>query len=511
MSNITTHCRRLGVSLAIATALAANARAVEQTSQAATPPVPVANLFIASPTVQSLVPDTRETLRRRAVNVDFSLLQSLALRQEKTVRLNLFDDTSFTAIVDQVDLTRPDSISFRGRIAEDDLGEFSLVQSKGVVVGIVRSPRRGALYSIAFSPEQVHFVRQLSEAKFGVCGNKRDAGVPTLASARRGEPRDGPAPPSGDATCGDDGALAVLVLYTNVAREAAGSVAAMEAEVQLAVDTSNTAYANSAIGMRMRLVRTQEISYDEAGTFTNHLDRLVSTSDGIIDTVHGLRDQYGADTVVLMVQDDDNEQTQALCGLAWQMETLGDSFKAQSFAIVNRGCASGNFSFPHEVGHNLGCDHDRANAGATQIYPYAFGWQFNGNPSGSRWRTLMAYNGSPSSSRVGYFSNPNVSFDGTPTGIQPGQTNESDNARVINNTALTATNWRRNQMWVQFGYGGTQNGCPGTPFNTFGGGVNAVPWTGTVIVRAGTTNERFSITKPMTLTSSGGIAIIGKL
>jgi hypothetical protein len=312
-----------------------------------------------------------------------------------------------------------------------------------------------------------------------------------------------------DASCGDDGPLAVLVLYTNVARQAAGGTAAMEAEVQLAVDTSNQVYANSGIGMRMRLVHTEEIAYNENGTFQNHLDRLESTTDGIMDSVHALRNRYGADTVVLMVQDSDADQKQPLCGLASQMTTLSDGFKTNAFAVVNRGCASGNFSFPHEVGHNLGADHDRANKGPAQLYAYAFGWQFNGNPSGIRYRTVMAYNGTPSSTRVGYFSNPNVMFDGTPTGVAPGQPNEADNALVLNNSALTAANWRRDTMWVQFGYGGPQTGCPAQPFGTLGGATAAVPWTGTVIIRPGASGERVTISKPMTLTTSGGLATIG--
>jgi hypothetical protein len=398
-------------------------------------------------------------------------------------------------------------VSTSGRLADDPLGDFSLVRNGSAVVGVVRSPGTGALYEISGSPGGGTVVRQVVASAFGVCGNGPEQAVTAPASA----PPPGPEGAGQDAACGPDGPLAVLVLYTNVARQAAGGTAAMQAEVQLAVNTSNQVYANSGIGMRMRLAHMEEIAYDENGTFQNHLDRLTNTSDGIMDSVHALRTQYGADDVVLMVQDDDPVKGKpTICGLGWQMTDPSEAFDTKAFAVVNRGCASGNFSFAHEVAHNLGCDHDRANKGPEQLYPYAFGHQFNGNPSGIRYRTVMAYDGTPSSTRVGYFSNPAVSYAGTPTGITPGQPNEADNALVINNTTLTGTNWRRDTMWVQFsGYTGLETGCPSQPFDTLGLATLAVPWTGTVIVRPGASGEVITISKPMTITTSGGVATIG--
>jgi hypothetical protein len=44
--------------------------------------------------------------------------------------------------------------------------------------------------------------------------------------------------------------------------------------------------------------------------------------------------------------------------------------------------------------------------------------------------------------RIQRFSNPNVSFDGMPTGVEVGQPDQAYNALVINNTGPTAANWR---------------------------------------------------------------------
>jgi hypothetical protein len=51
---------------------------------------------------------------------------------------------------------------------------------------------------------------------------------------------------------------------------------------------------------------------------------------------------------------------------------------------------------------------------------------------------IMAYNCSPSCIRVNYWSNPNVNYSGLPTGV----TGMADNRAVLNNTRVTAANWR---------------------------------------------------------------------
>lgn len=465
--------------------------------------VPPAGVPAAAP-----APAGATVARQRAVAVNFTALESAA--PGAALRLNLFDNTAFTGRVERARLDQTGMTSLSGRLADDPLGEFALVRNGDALVGVVRSPTNAALYQISGSPGGGTVVRQVVESAFGACGNGPGPGPAAPAPVSPGPPP-GPGGSGQDASCGDDGPLAVVVFYTDVARQAAGGVAAMEAEVQLAVDTTNQVYINSAIGLGMRLAHMEEIAYNENGTFDDHLTRLTSTTDGIMDGVHAIRNRYGADDVVLIVQDDDAGAT---CGKAWQMTTLSDAFNEQAFAVVNRGCATTNFSFAHEVGHNLGCDHDRANKASSQIATYAFGWQFEGNtrgkPNGKQWRTVMAYNGSPSSNRTGRFSNPNVSFDGTPTGVAPGQTNEADNALVISNSILTATNWRRDTMWVDFGYTGQQMGCANLPFSTLGLATLAVPWTGTVILRPGSSPaEHFTVSKPMTITTSGGVAIIG--
>jgi len=81
----------------------------------------------------------------------------------------------------------------------------------------------------------------------------------------------------------------------------------------------------------------------------------------------------------------------------------------------------------HEIGHTLGCDHNLA-ASQCGIVSYAYGQWFYGD-SGTLWGTMMSYTGS----RVLFFSNPNVLWDGQPTGLA----GTRDNARRIRETKAT--------------------------------------------------------------------------
>ena len=97
---------------------------------------------------------------------------------------------------------------------------------------------------------------------------------------------------------------------------------------------------------------------------------------------------------------------------------------------------------PHELGHNMAAHHDRANAGSTPAYPYAYGWV---STSGD-FRTVMAYDNAAcpggSCSPVPYFSNPDVSYLGYPTGRPEGAADAADNRKTLNNTGPTVAGFR---------------------------------------------------------------------
>jgi hypothetical protein len=61
----------------------------------------------------------------------------------------------------------------------------------------------------------------------------------------------------------DDGSIIdVMVVYTDDVADASANISA---EIQLAIDETNTSYSNSGINQRLRLVHTTEMNYTETG------------------------------------------------------------------------------------------------------------------------------------------------------------------------------------------------------------------------------------------------------
>lgn len=214
--------------------------------------------------------------------------------------------------------------------------------------------------------------------------------------------------------------IKVLVAYTAAANSA---VSDMQGLIELAVAETNTGYSNSAIDATMTLVHTYQVSYTESN-FSTDLAYFRNNNDGVMDEVHGKRDQYGADIAIIITNVSD------YCGLA---SAIGAT-SATAFGAVYHGCATGYYSFGHEVGHLQSARHN-PEADPTNT-PYSFGHGYRYGAGG--WRTVMAYNCSPSCTRINWWSNP----DKTRNGVAMGTNSTHDNARVLNLTAATMAGFK---------------------------------------------------------------------
>ncbi|HYR09866.1 MAG TPA: M12 family metallo-peptidase [Longimicrobium sp.] len=217
----------------------------------------------------------------------------------------------------------------------------------------------------------------------------------------------------------------VLVVYTAKAAQATANIGSL---VQLAVDETNVSYVNSGININMVRVHTAQVTYNEAGrSFSQHVASLRGTTDGLMDNVHTLRNTYGADVVVLVVNDSE------ACGIA---SSIG-STATTAFAVAHYSCITGYYSFGHEVGHLQGARHDRYVDASTSPYSYGHGFI----PSTKTWRTVMAYgNNCSNCTRIQWWSNPLVTYPAT--GQVMGTAQYEDNARVLNSTAASIAAYR---------------------------------------------------------------------
>ena len=227
----------------------------------------------------------------------------------------------------------------------------------------------------------------------------------------------------------------VLVVYTAATAGASGNITS---EIQLAIDETNQAYANSGIVQRIRLVHSEQVAYVETGSSSEDLGRLKDPSDGYLDDVHSLRDMYGADVVSLWVENLGDDT----CGIGYLMTGVSTSFAPHAFFVVARSCATGYYSFGHELGHVMGAHHDRYVATDPGAYTYSHGYVYTPD----KWRTIMAYNNKCNDqgdycTRIPYFSNPQVTYGGVPTGIPNSSSDSANNSLTLNNTAYTVANF----------------------------------------------------------------------
>ena len=364
--------------------------------------------------------------RARSVTVNWSAVNDTDATSQKQsageigLTLNLFDDAIFRAVLDRREV-RSKSVIWLGHIEGIDKSQVTLVIEDTVMAANIRLP--GSYFQVRYVGSGLHSVRQIDESQFPPEGQP----IP------RDTTRSQTAQDSGTTATDDGSRFDVMVVYTPAARAAAGGTTAMQALINLAVAETNTAYSRSGIISRVRLVHQEEVSYTESGDFSTDLNRLTNPSDGFMDNVHALRNTYGADLVSLIIEGT------SLCGLGWLMTTESNSFQSLAFSVVARICATGNFSLGHEMGHNMGLQHDRADTAANGVFPFSHGYV--DTPHG--FRDIMGVGASCGGCmRIQNFSNPNVLFNGFPTGVAQPSPQSADAASSLNATAFTVANWR---------------------------------------------------------------------
>jgi len=355
-------------------------------------------------------------MRGRRVRIDGGAVASVSGVASR-LRVPLPDGRILTAVRRHVEALADGGTYWSGAWEGNHAGQLRLVRRRDVVVGHVEVD--GTTYALNPSADGDHL---LDEGDSGVirCGGARAPAIgftpepAPMAPARRVQAADTTAP-----------VVDLLLVFTPDARAASGGDDGMRATAELAVAATNEALENSLVDARVRLVDVRAVAYVESRSMTVDLDRLTTTSDGYLDDVHGLRQASGADLVSLVVE----QNSEGFEGLAWLMQQPSVSFASLAFSVVMRRSAA-NLTLAHEIGHNLGLNHDRANASSPGAYPFAYGYR---DPP--YFRDLMSYAclGTPCP-RVPHFSNPDVSYGGRPTG----RADLEDAARALRLTAPVA-------------------------------------------------------------------------
>ncbi|HAE10245.1 MAG TPA: hypothetical protein DCG39_01240, partial [Opitutae bacterium] len=236
---------------------------------------------------------------------------------------------------------------------------------------------------------------------------------------------------------GDANLVDLLVVYPAAVRSEAGDANAVAAIIASAVEDANLCYRNSLVPMQLRVVHVAEVVYTPTGQMSIDLSRLRTKGDGFMDDVHTLRDQYGADLVTLLTPDSDSG------GLASTMTHPSLGFESSGFSVnIWDQIGSPSYTLAHEIGHNMGCLHNREDATWDSDFEFsAFSFGKRWQQGGQGYRSIMSYDSNPSvfSNRIPYFSSPDVTYLGTSVG----NAGTEDNAQVLSLSAPYVSNFRK--------------------------------------------------------------------
>ena len=409
-------------------------------------------------------------MRARYTAINFEVLpgpNDRRMLREPPVILELFEGVTIIAVFDRYD-SNSTGVTWVGHVEDVPMSTVTLVYSQGLMTGSVVMPQ--AIYQIRPAPDQpergstnsaLHVVSQIDQSAFLPEAPPIEV---SPSDAERVAADTAPMKDSADT-------ISLMVLYTPRAAAAAGGQTGITNLINLGISETNTSYANSGVAPRIRLVHAAQVDYVESNDFSTNLNNLRS-GVGTLGGVAALRDATRADLVTMLVR----PASPNACGIAFLMAAVTPAFASSAYSVTDTTCVSPNYSFAHELGHNMGARHDWYVDGSVTPYSYAHGYV---NPeAGHRWRTIMAYPDMCqamgfSCTRILFWANPDKQYipycergancsglqswfyrggamgiaGGTRSGCRPGITTnancDADDSRALNNTALTVANFRQ--------------------------------------------------------------------
>ena len=229
--------------------------------------------------------------------------------------------------------------------------------------------------------------------------------------------------------CVDADTVDILVVYKPCALALVGGLGPFYSRVTLAEELVNLAFANSGIDEAVRVVAVQPTIDWPCDLLPFDVD-LTSVTDPNTDLggpVSQMREYFKADVVVFAREPGASDQG----GLSVRRTELNGCDGALGYCVVNIGTLGTSFALTHQLGHLFGCCHAPGDGGAycpIQPWFYSNGHRFLGLDF-VLYGTIMT--ASPATV-INHFSNPDVSYEGEPTGTSTAiGGRSSDNARVI--------------------------------------------------------------------------------
>jgi hypothetical protein len=365
------------------------------------------------------------------------------LQTAETLSVQLFEDSYVEAWKKELRITESGAIYWLGNLTGDREGVFELLWSGGYPAGSINDYSSGKVYDITAESTGAIRVTELDASRNlqlnEDCFDHHDEESEEVEhSAQDAALR------ASVVTETDSAIIDVLVVYpTYIALQMGNSEPERRAKIEAVIEQTNQIFKNSEVYVRFRLAGHE---------INNNIPSNATSQSDVFGGIGGMRAKYGAD----IVSHWNHNGTSGSGAIGAPGASSASGFNTANYAYV-----LSQYTFAHECGHNLGLRHDRhdyyreaVGSDSRAILMREPGYQFG--KCFLEYRTIMAYANSnqlpgyissKDKGRILHYANPDVSYNGVPTGV-PGETpvdmgdgGPANATRRINETAKTAENW----------------------------------------------------------------------
>ena len=340
-----------------------------------------------------------------------------------TLFLDFFENKQFKAVIKHVSEREDGTILVRATILHEDFATCIMVISEEGFSISVQLPLSNEAFFVTKKNERQY----LSHCNLSQLRSREIEGSTPIPAPKSHRTNSN----NGNIITRDlDTALTIdlLIVYTKAAAQWAtgnSSVTDMNHVIDLAVELANEIMENSQTNITFHVVHKYQTDYEEVNS-EDDLSRLQNPNDGYLDEVHEYRRKYKADIVILIADIDFTG------GLAFLLNDLNGLPNA-AFALVRVQQTANSYTFVHEIGHNMGCQHHKEQIPQPKsgLYPYSYGWRST-SPE-NRFSTVMTYEDGSyfldgiTCPRIPYFSSPLITHKGEAIG----HSTDGDNARTL--------------------------------------------------------------------------------
>ncbi|MBC8186271.1 hypothetical protein H8E88_34750 [candidate division KSB1 bacterium] len=276
------------------------------------------------------------------------------------------------------------------------------------------------IFSIKPLGQELHVLVHIDQSKFSPCGCKHPETYPGFKEENSDNLTDEKRSLSKTSMLANRGnpVIDILIVYTQAAKS---SVSNINGLITDCISSTNYVCGRSDARATVNKVYSTQVSYTESGDLWTDVCWLKGNG-----YINNLREQYGADIVVLLVATGNYD------GIVYEIRASS----SKAFSVVKTDAAFDNLTFAHEIAHIIGGYHD------TWPDPdpiYARGY-YRKNPD---WRTVLGVF-DDNFQRIPHYSNPSKDWDGLPTGTAA----ENNVARVWRERRYTVAGFISSQLSV---------------------------------------------------------------